>query len=131
MPIFTFPIPNNDPKYSFPNKFGVPDNIYSAIINETTSADELIVIDDGDYTVTDTDTHILYERLTADRTLTLPDPSLNTNRILSIKHGGDGAFDILLSVSIRESFSTTTSSIGQNDWVEIISSGGEWWITKN
>lgn len=30
----TFPIPNKDAKYSFPNSFGIPDNIFTAIVRQ-------------------------------------------------------------------------------------------------
>lgn len=39
----TFPIPNKDPKYSFPNTFGIPDNIFTAIVRQSqTQIDEAV-----------------------------------------------------------------------------------------
>lgn len=34
MPLSTFPIPKKDPKYSFPNRFGVSDEIFTAIVRQ-------------------------------------------------------------------------------------------------
>jgi hypothetical protein len=31
----TFPSPDKDPKYSFPNSFGIPDNIFTAIVRQS------------------------------------------------------------------------------------------------
>ena len=32
MPISTFPSPKKDPRFSFPNRFGIPDNVYQGIV---------------------------------------------------------------------------------------------------
>lgn len=34
MPLSTFPAPRKDPKYSFPNRFGIPDEIFTAIVRQ-------------------------------------------------------------------------------------------------
>lgn len=34
MPLSTFPVPKKDPLYSFPNRFGIPDNIFNAIVQQ-------------------------------------------------------------------------------------------------
>lgn len=90
----------------------------------------LHIVSDADYTVASTDYSVLYSNMTAARTLTLPAASSHTNRILIIKNGGNGAFAINLSTAIRENTTTTTSAIGQGNWVTIQSDGSEWWIIQ-
>lgn len=99
--------------------------------NSSVNSYSLVLVDDADYTVTPTDTHILYKNLTADRTVTLPDPATSENRKLQIKHGGYGAFDILLSMMIRENPGVTTDTVGVGGWVTVIAKAGDWWIVDN
>lgn len=89
----------------------------------------LAVIDDANYSVATGVTHVVYSRLTAGRTLTLPTASSNTNRIIHIKHGGYGAFDITTSASIHESLIVSSTTIGQSSSVTIMSDGTQWWVT--
>lgn len=35
MLLTTFPIPKKDAKYSFPNRFGLPDNVFTAIVRQS------------------------------------------------------------------------------------------------
>jgi lysophospholipase L1-like esterase len=90
----------------------------------------LHIVLDADYTVASTDYIIIYKTLTTGRTLTLPDPALNTNRMLIIKHGGQ-ASDITSSRTIRQSSTTTTTTIvAANQSATIISDGSEWWFVN-
>lgn len=140
MPLFTFPAPKKDKLYSFKNSFGIPDNIFNAIVvqaqkqidSSPSSVGSLVVIDDADYTILSSDTHVLYKNLTAARTLTVPTAASSQNRMLVLGHGGGGSFLINLSVTVRLSSSTTINSIGTSaDYITIISDGTEWWLVSN
>lgn len=137
MPLFTFPAPKKDKLYSFKNPFGIPDNVFNAIVIQAqkqidaspTLVGSLSVIDDADYTVLSSDTHVLYKNLTAARTLTVPSAASSLNRILVLGHGGGGSFLINLSVTVRLNSSTTINSIGTSAaYITIISDGTEWWL---
>ncbi len=134
MPLSTFPIPNNDKRFSFPNRFGIPDNIFNAIVQQSqlqidASVGSLVVVNDADYTIGSNDGYVLYKQLTMARTLTLPAASSNTNRVITIAHGGDGAFLINLSILVRQSQSTSINSLGTGaERYMIASDGTDWWI---
>ncbi|WP_430900451.1 MULTISPECIES: hypothetical protein [unclassified Paraflavitalea] len=95
------------------------------------TASNLVVINDADYTVASGVTNVVYSNLTAGRTITLPAASSNTNRRIKITHGGGGAFNITTSVAIRQNASTTTTTIAQSKWVELVSNGTDWYIVAN
>lgn len=88
----------------------------------------LVIIEDENYTVAAGVTHVVFSELTAGRTLTLPAASSNKNRIIHIKHGGNGAFDITTSASMRESTIVTSTTVGQSSSVTIMSDGTQWWV---
>lgn len=88
----------------------------------------LAVIDDINYTVAAGVTDVVYKTMSTGRTVTLPAASSNTNRKITIKNGGAGAFNITLSTAVRENSTTTTSTIIQSFWMTIMSDGTEWWI---
>jgi hypothetical protein len=89
------------------------------------------IVSDADYTIASTDYAIVYSTMTADRTLTLPSASGNTNRVLIIKQGGIATRVINLSIAIRENASVTTSMLGNGESVTIISDGTDWWIVQH
>lgn len=137
MPLATFPTPKKDPRFSFPNRFGIPDQIFNAIVQQAqiqidaslVSGGNLVVVDDADYVIGASDTHVLYKRLTTNRTLTLPAASANTNRYIVIGHGGNGVFLVNLSVTVRENQSTSITTLGTSaERVMIMSDGTDWWI---
>lgn len=132
MPLGTFPVPKKDPRFSFPNKFGVTDEIFTAIVRQVQlSSGGLVVVDDEDYTIGDLDTHILYKNLSMARTLTIPAASSNQNRVLVIGHGGSGIFLVNLSVTVRENQSTSINSLGTSaERYMIMSDGTDWWIVR-
>ncbi len=86
------------------------------------------IVNDADYTIGANDYVILYSSITTARTLTLPSAASNTNRMLIIKHSGDGPTAITLSTSIRESPTVTSTTIPQGFSYGLVSDGTDWWI---
>lgn len=86
------------------------------------------IVNDADYTVASTDYIILYKTMTAGRTLTLPSAASSTNRMLIIKNGGAGSFNITTSISYRENSSTTGTTIGTSQSMGLCSDGTDWWV---
>lgn len=93
----------------------------------------LVVINDADYTIASGVTDVVYKHMTALRTLTLPTAASSTNRKITIKNGGDGAFNISLSIAIRQNSATTTSLVSGagNEGFTIVSDGTDWWIVAH
>ncbi len=91
-----------------------------------TSSETLVKPNDANYTITTGTGNlaiVYFNTLTAERTVTLPDPATNTGRIFSIKHGGDGAFNLNLSVPIYENPSTWIVSVAPGAWINFMSDG--------
>jgi hypothetical protein len=92
----------------------------------TPSSETLVTPNDANYTITTGTGNlavVYFNTLTAERTVTLPDPATNTGRLFSIKHGGDGAFNLNLSVPIYENASTYIVSIAPGAWINFMSDG--------
>jgi hypothetical protein len=100
-------------------------------LTSSVSNGSLTVINDADYTVAAGITAVVYKTMTAGRTVTLPAASSNTNRIITITNGGGGAFNITLSVAIRQNSTTTTTTLIPNKWAKIQSDGTDWWVIAN
>lgn len=138
MSLSTFP-EKKDPRFTYKNRFGIPDEIFTAIVRQCAIQIEaagsasagLKVINDADYTILPTDTHILYRALSTARALTLPNPATSQNRVLYLAHGGDGAFVINLNYSVKQSTSTSINSLGTAaTYIAIASDGTDWWIVE-
>lgn len=100
----------------------------------STPSYSMVEMNDADYTVASGVTHVYVSKLTANRTLTLPSASSNTNRKIIVKHGGGnvgGTWVVNYNVSVVENFSTSGSTLGANKFHDLISNGTDWVIVAN
>lgn len=98
-----------------------------------TSSELLVKPGDANYTITTSTENlsiVYFTALTADRTVTLPDPATNTGRKFSIKHGGSGLFNILFSANIYENSTTFVTSLGVGQSIQFMSDGTQYIITR-
>ena len=120
-----------DPVTKEIKKAAVPSGSSSDLTGAAVKAN-IHIVSDADYTVASTDYAIVYSTMSADRTLTLPTASTNTNRMLFLKHGGAGGTHSLnLSVAIKDNAGVTVSILGNNESVCVVSDGTDWWIIQH
>lgn len=93
---------------------------------QAVGSNSLIVVNDADYTIAAGVTDVVVKAQTTTRTITLPSAASSTNRKITIRNAT--ATTCSLSIAIRDSASTTTTSLGTNAWATIISDGTDWWI---
>jgi hypothetical protein len=92
----------------------------------------LAKVNDANYSVAAGITDVIFHTMTADRTLTLPSAgSGNNNRRITIKNGGNGAFNINLSSSVKINNASTQSTVAPDKFITIMSDGTDWWIVAN
>jgi hypothetical protein len=98
--------------------------------NLTQNITSFIAVNDADYTVGAGITDVVYHTMTAGRTVTLPAAAGSTNRKITIRNGGNGAFSITLSVAVKSNATTTISTLAASEWVTIVSDGTDWWVVS-
>lgn len=86
-----------------------------------------IVNKDADYTVVDTDYTILANASTNAFTLTLPDATTNTGRVLVIRKIDESANDLTFSELIKISETTSFTTLNINTTIRIQSDGTAWY----
>lgn len=87
---------------------------------KVTNIDYTIPTAFGDFTL------VYFGTMTAAKTVTLPSAASNTGRRITIKHGGDGNFNINFNVGIKSNNATATLSIGQGGSIMCESDGTDW-----
>lgn len=86
-----------------------------------------IVNKNADYTVVDTDYTILADASTNAFTLTLPDATTNTGRVLVIRKIDESANDLTFSAPIKISENTSFTTLNINTTIRIQSDGTAWY----
>jgi hypothetical protein len=87
----------------------------------------IAVINDTDYTVAAGVKYVTYRTMTAGRTVTVPAAASNSGRAIYVKNGGNGAFGISFSLTIRVNTVVNLGTLGQGNSVLIVSDGTDWW----
>lgn len=116
----------NDTLYSHNNRLSALENTTGG---GSPSSETLVKVNDADYTISTGTGNIVihyFNELTAARTVTLPDPATNTGRIITIKHGGAGAFNINFSANVYENSSTWNTALAQGASTSIMSDGTQY-----
>lgn len=134
----TFPTPDKDPKYSFPNTFGIPDNIFTAIVRQsekqiTESANEIntdfkgsSVLDDVALIATDASLGAnFYVTLGGNRTMDEPNNPTDWKVIrYYITQDGTGSRTLAWNAAFRFSTGipspTLTPTANFSDYIEFI-----------
>lgn len=94
-----------------------------------TNGSNIHIVSNADYTIASTDYSVIVDAQTADRTLTLPDPTTNLNRVIFLSQtSNNGSFNLNLSRSIYETLSAPTSALINGAKVAIQSDGTRWWV---
>lgn len=127
----TFQIPNKDPKYSFPNTFGIPDEIFNAIVRQadtqiTKAIGTASTLTDGASIATDASLgSVFYVTLAGNRTMAAPTNPTNWQTIkYYITQDATGSRTMAWNATFRFSTGipspTLTTTANFSDYIEFI-----------
>ncbi len=94
-------------------------------IIDVTNPDVFIEVADANYTIPNGFGNLTvnyYNTLTADRTVTLPDPAKNRNRKITIRNGS-ASFNLNLSATVYENPSTSYNTVGPGSQLTFYTNG--------
>ena len=131
MTLATFPIPKKDPKYSFPNGFGIPDEIFNAIVRQSDiqisrANNSAVQLTDGANITTDASLGVnFYVTLAGNRNMSAPTNTANWKIIrYYITQDGTGSRTLTWNAGFRFSTGvpspTLTTTANFSDYIEFI-----------
>jgi hypothetical protein len=91
---------------------------------------ELKVITNANYTVDSDDYSVLIISMSANRTLTLPDPTTNKDRVINIGQGSGGSHTVNVTPSFYDGASAISSIINDNKFT-LQSDGTKWYVIQS
>jgi hypothetical protein len=107
-------------------------NIPNYAASSGSSVPALVKMGDANYTVTGTGNVaiLVYSTLTANRTITLPDPATAINRVFSVSHNEVSSFDIIFNYPIYDYDTGPFTGLSPGSDIKFLSDGTQYVMIK-